>query len=174
MLSRAGSSERSNSSKKSRAPEEAYINTTHAHTHIHLPIHEWSNIYVCKCGSFIFLRCSSLPRYSITWPTQKKQTCLMLKNTVTIKKQHLPLTKFLHKIYSPVEPRSVPPPSSILDQFGVDFPLEPPSATTSRLSVDIGEWRLPTNLVNECRITKSFSNSIQIFFFFSNSAFFDS
>ena len=47
----------------------------------------------------------------------------------------------------PVEPRSAPPPSSILDQFGVDFPLDPPSPTTSRLSEDIGEWRLPTNLV---------------------------
>lgn len=49
---------------------------------------------------------------------------------------------------APVEPLSVPPPSSILDQLGVDFPPEPLSAITSRLSESIGEWRLPTNLVN--------------------------
>lgn len=49
---------------------------------------------------------------------------------------------------APVEPLSVPPPSSILDQLGADFPPEPLSAITSRLSVSIGEWRLLTNLVN--------------------------
>lgn len=49
---------------------------------------------------------------------------------------------------APVEPLSVPPPSSILDQLGADFPPEPLSAITSRLSESIGEWRLPTNLVN--------------------------
>lgn len=66
----------------------------------------------------------------------------------------------LHQICSPVDPRSVPPPSSILDQFGVDFPLEPPSAIASRLSADIGEWRLLTNLVNENTSTKS-----EVYFF---------
>lgn len=80
-------------------------------------------------------------------PTHKEKKMSDAKNIVTIKKQQLPLTKFLYNIYSPVDPRSVPPPSSILDQFGLDFPLELPSAT-SRLSVDIGEWRLPTNLVS--------------------------
>lgn len=48
-----------------------------------------------------------------------------------------------------MEPLSVPPPSSILDQFEVDFPPEPPSVITSRLSAGIGEWRLLTNLVSE-------------------------
>lgn len=61
----------------------------------------------------------------------------------------------LHKIYLPVDPRSLPPPSSILDQFGVDFPLEALSVITSRLSEDIGEWRLPTNLLNENKSVKS-------------------
>lgn len=66
------------------------------------------------------------------------------------------LTPLSHqKIHSPADPRSAPPPSSILDQLGVDFPLDPPSPTTSRLSEDIGECRLPANLVSEHTSTKS-------------------
>lgn len=57
----------------------------------------------------------------------------------------------------PVDPLSDPPPSSIRDQLGVDFPLDPPSATASRLSAGIGEWRIPPNLVNERTRVKSVS-----------------
>lgn len=54
----------------------------------------------------------------------------------------------------PVDPRSAPPPSSILDQLEEDFPPDPLSPATSRLSPDIGEWRLLANLGNECTCTK--------------------
>lgn len=53
------------------------------------------------------------------------------------------------EVLLPVEPLSVPPPSSILDQLELDFPPELLSVITSRLSAGMGEWRLPTNLVDE-------------------------
>lgn len=55
----------------------------------------------------------------------------------------------------PADPLSELPPSSIRDQLGVDFPLDPPSAATSRLSAGNGECRLPTNLANQCTRMKS-------------------
>lgn len=100
---------------------------------------------------FYFLKLS-LPSNKTSKYNPHKNTFRMLK-TWRLIWTRMPL--ILHMIYLPVDPRSLPPPSSILDQFGVDFPLEALSAITSRLSEDIGEWRLPTNLVNENMSMKS-------------------